>query len=305
MIVADFMRPDGRVFFKSEWGQIGDDWPCMSFTQVSVGNRIRRDYRSDRDVIIYVGTLGPETDDPDLRGRLISAVVVQPDQILQTQKMVPRDSWDRANAAHGNRWPNAFAVTRAANVPGPTYPSARELAPEAYKSLGRENRGTIAEVVGAERDAVMALEIMPLELALSPDVQAYLSLKAAVGSGVPKTINQEATRMARLVIDRVKASGAEVMSRNPMRTAPDFVALYEMFIRKWQVEQRGCCPLCGGALLAVATNAMLQASPDRRDSSNPAYSDENVDITHLACNLAKNKYGLEHFQEWVGVIRSA
>jgi hypothetical protein len=29
----------------------------------------------------------------------------------------------------------------------------------------------------------------------------------------------------------------------------------------------------------------------------------NVQVTHLACNLAKNQYGLEHFEEWVAALR--
>ena len=48
---------------------------------------------------------------------------------------------------------------------------------------------------------------------------------------------------------------------------------------------------------------MLQASPDRIDSENGAYDDENVQITHLACNLAKNQYGDDQFFEWLDTVR--
>lgn len=48
---------------------------------------------------------------------------------------------------------------------------------------------------------------------------------------------------------------------------------------------------------------MLQPSADRIDSANGACDDENVWITHLACNLAKNKYGTNDFEQWLAVIR--
>jgi len=45
------------------------------------------------------------------------------------------------------------------------------------------------------------------------------------------------------------------------------------------------------------TKKLLQVSPDRKDSKNPSYSDDNLQITHLACNLAKNDGSTEDFKE--------
>ena len=79
MQVAEMMKPNGRVFLKSEWGQISSDWPCVSFTKRSVGERLRRDFLAGRDVLIYVGTTDPEmTELPEHRSRLISAVAIEP-----------------------------------------------------------------------------------------------------------------------------------------------------------------------------------------------------------------------------------
>ena len=61
--------------------------------------------------------------------------------------------------------------------------------------------------------------------------------------------------------------------------------------------------LCGGNLVAGCSNKMLQPSADRVDSANGAYDDENVWITHLARNLAKNKYTLEDFSDWLSIVR--
>ena len=77
MRVADMMKPGGRVFLKSEWGQISDEWPCVSFTKRSVGDQLRREFVAGRDVLIYVGTTDPETTRlAEHRSRLISAVTI-------------------------------------------------------------------------------------------------------------------------------------------------------------------------------------------------------------------------------------
>lgn len=304
MILSDMMAPDGRVFLKSEWAQIGDGWPCLSFTKSSVFRRLRSEFRGGRDVLLYVGTSGQDTDDPDHRSRIISAVVVQPNQMLETRKIVPPQAYAQAMARFGvDRWPHAVAVVRAANFVGPPFPSARDLVPDAYRSLGAENRGQVAEVVGDERLAVLGLATTPLELHVSPDVAAYMALAQAVGQQTPKSVNAEATRMASLIRARV-AQGGELSTRmNPIRTAPAFSDLFALLVRKWQDDQRGACALCRGPLVAQTSNVMLQASADRIVSENPAYDDANVQITHLACNLAKNKWGAVHFEEWAAIIR--
>jgi hypothetical protein len=107
VLVADLMEPVGRVFLKSEFGPIGDRWPCFSFTRKLVGDRLRAEYRPGRDIVIYVGTTDPKmTENPDHRSRLISAVSVRPNQILDTHKIVPETQWQATVAQFGeDRWP--------------------------------------------------------------------------------------------------------------------------------------------------------------------------------------------------------
>lgn len=50
-------------------------------------------------------------------------------------------------------------------------------------------------------------------------------------------------------------------------------------------------------------NYLLQTSPDRTDSQDTAYSKENTRITHLGCNLAKNKVTLAEFEDSLAVVR--
>ena len=107
--------------------------------------------------------------------------------------------------------------------------------------------------------------------------------------------------MAANILNRVQAGGTERVSTNPIRmmNEPD---LHVMLGTKWQ-EQKGRCFLCGGPLQPSTTNYLLQASPDRTNSQNPTYSAGNTQITHLGCNLAKNKVTMDEFEDWLSIVR--
>jgi hypothetical protein len=63
------------------------------------------------------------------------------------------------------------------------------------------------------------------------------------------------------------------------------------------------CFLCNGPLATKSSNYLLQPSPDRLNSQDPAYSKANTSITHLGCNLAKNKWSVAEFEDWLAVVR--
>ncbi|MEH6691124.1 MAG: hypothetical protein V7774_08070 [Pseudorhizobium pelagicum] len=205
---------------------------------------------------------------------------------------------------NGARWPHSLAIVQAASILGPPFPSARDLAPKAYASFAEmENRGRFVEAIGGERDAVMGLEVTPLHLNLAPDVLAYLGLRASLHVDIPKSVKQESFRMATLIIDRVKRGGEVSVRTNPIRSAPNISELSALLTRLWQDRQGGDCALCGAPLHAATENSMMKASADRIDSTNGAYDESNVQITHLACNYAKNEWGLEDFEEWIAALR--
>lgn len=127
-------------------------------------------------MLIYVGTTNPETtEQPKHRSRLLSAVVIEPNQILETRKIVPAENWAASVEAQGDRWPYSMAVVHAADIVGPPYPHAHDVIPVAYRSLAEiANRGAVVEAVGVERDAVMSLQAHPLHLNLREGVVEYL-----------------------------------------------------------------------------------------------------------------------------------
>lgn len=307
MQIADMMLSAGRVFLKSEWAPVSDDWPALSFGRMSVGQQLSREFRPGRDVLVYVGTSGPDTKNPDHRSRLISAIVPEPNQILETRLIVPAESWAASVKGYGaHKWPHSLALVRAANIEGPPYPLARQVIPTAYSAFAvGAGRGGVVEATGSERAAVMALSVRELSLALTPDVRAYLQIRASVAVDLPRDVKQEATRMANLIIERVKSGGEQRVTVNPIRSAPLFTDLYVLLTHIWQQRQGRLCALCGALLLPGTKNRMMQASADRIDSTNGAYDDRNVQVTHLACNWAKNEYGLTEFDEWIGAIRGA
>jgi hypothetical protein len=297
MRVVDMMHEDGRVFLKSEWGQIGNDWPCVSFTKSSVGEFLRANFRPKRDILIYVGTTNAEmTENHDHRSRLISTVSIEPNQLLSTKKMIPADVWARSTAKWGDRWPHAMAVLNAANFFGPPFPYAREVIPSAYASLGQlTHRGGVAEVFSLERKALMGLAVQGVELTLHRDVIEYMHLRSGIDAGTDKYVNEEATRMANLIIERVKRGGEQSTRINPCRHAPNFFDLYNLILKKWQADQRGLCALCQGKLIATM-NPILQPSVDRKDSNNIAYDAENLQVTPSRVQSRKKQIWLRSFR---------
>jgi hypothetical protein len=197
-------------------------------------------------------------------------------------------------------WPYSFGVVRGWLCID--FPQADELAPEAYRSLGfRRNWGGVVEIVGSERDALYPLRIEWVDLpnrGVIREVTGKRNLVRTLQENRP--LNQAVTRMAQLIQDRI-GFGRISKRALPMRTLPPHVNLIELICSKIQ-EQGNLCALCHRALDLSASNRMLQCSPDRIDSSNPSYGAENLQITHLACNLAKNDSDPAEFEEWLQII---
>lgn len=109
-------------------------------------------------------------------------------------------------------------------------------------------------------------------------------------------IAAEIKRMAQLIRQRVAASGQEVRTKRPERLADAEVEA--LLSEAWG---DGRCALCNGNLALGGANPLLQPSPDRIDSQKPGYVAGNLQITHLACNLAKNDRSSAEFLEWLRI----
>ena len=146
-------------------------------------------------------------------------------------------------------------------------------------------------------------ESRPLDGTISPDTSSpEVESTSSRPNELATDIRRETYRMSMLIIERVKRGGEPGVRFNPLRSAPNLSDLDSLLSQKW-VEQNGQCALCRGPLVVGGSNKMLQPSADRTDSANGAYDDANVAITHLACNLAKNKYGMDEFEDWLSILR--
>lgn len=76
-----------------------------------------------------------------------------------------------------------------------------------------------------------------------------------------------------------------------------------MLMAKWN-EQGGVCALCGFDIPLRPSNRLLKMSRDRIDSADKAYDWHNVQITHLACNLAKSDATMDEWKEFLSVMRT-
>ena len=299
MLLVEAIPKDGRIWFKSEWGPASDDWPAVSFSKRSVGDYLRQNFRPGRDAIVYVGTSSPiTTADPRHRQRLLSAVSIEPQQLLETRDCVPIESWEEAQQNFRGRWWWSMPALAIWEIEG--FPSVYDVAPGTYRQLGlMSNRGNVVEVVGDERQAILRLPVHAV--AFERPKKAADFTKARTLLNLPMDIRAEIGRMAGGILGRVAASGSVRSSISPIRTMSE-TDIHIMLAGKWE-QQKGLCFLCQGPLLPGTKNFLLQASPDRIDSTDAAYSEVNTQITHLGCNLAKNKVSLSDFEDWLSVVR--
>ena len=299
MKLRDILRSDSRVFLKSEWGPASDDWPAVSFSKRAVGNKIRSVYVPGRDFIIYVGTSNAvNTKEAAHRSRLLSVATIDHRQEYRTWELIPKESWEEAQVEHADRWLYSFAISSAWDITD--LPLASAVLPLSYRQLGNPaNFGSIVEINASERDAILALNLEPVTLrkqpaALKGDARArYLD--------ADKSLKEEIYRMALRIAQRAGMSNMQTSRLNPQRDANPPYDTQQMLFNKWE-EQKGRCGLCQRPIPMPPATGLLQPSPDRIDSKNTSYRDDNVHITHLGCNYAKNKFDIDAFEDWLEVI---
>lgn len=299
MKLRDLIKAGGKVFLKSEWAPASASWPAVSFSKRTVGEFLQREFQPGRDAIVYVGTSNPlTTEDPQHRQRLLSVVSVEPNQILETRECIPAESWERAQRDFRGRWFWSFPALNIFDIEG--FPSAYDVIPKSYRLLGLiVNRGNVVEVEPDERESILEVGVVPVSFVRPTGASKFVAQRTLLN--LSQEIRSEIGRMVSGILNRVAGSGSEHMSVNPIRSH-DETNLHIMFGEKWE-EQKGLCFLCNGPLVPKSSNFLLQCSPDRINSQDAAYSRTNTCITHLGCNLAKNKCSVTEFEDWLAVVR--
>ena len=250
---------------------------------------------------MYAGTSNPErTEMPGHRQRLLSILIAEPGEPIATEKLVPWDSWQDALKKHDKAWPYSFGIRAAWGLPD--LQRASDVTPVAYRAMGiRSNWGGVAEILGDERTALLSLAVEWVELPNREVVQTTAAKRDRVREiRDNKPLSAALARLEALIKGRL-GPGRSVWTQAPARSLPTGVNLTFLLYDKLE-EQNNLCALCGKLMRLDTTKKLLQFSPDRIDSSNPSYGADNLQITHLACNLAKNDGTTEDFEEWLDLI---
>jgi hypothetical protein len=264
----------------------------VSFSKRSVGEFLQREFQPERDIIVYVGTGNPlTTQDPQHRQRLLSAVSIEPNQVVETREYIAAESWERTQEDFRGRWFWCFPALSIADIQG--FPSAYDVIPKSYRLLGQiVNRGNVVKVEPDERDPILELTAVPVSFVRPAGASKFVAQRKLLN--LSQEIRFEIGRMVAGILNRVAGSGAEHVTLNPIRTREE-TNLHIMFGEKWQ-EQEGRCFLCHGPLLSKTNNFLLQCSPDRTNSQDPSYSKANTSITMLS-NPISNVYRSVHVFE--------
>jgi hypothetical protein len=299
MVLGDVVAADGHIWLKSEWAPASEEWPAVSFSKRSVGERLQREFRPRRDILIYAGTGNPQfTEEPQHRKRLLSALSIEPMQLLETRTCIPAESWERAQRDFRGRWYWSMPALDIWDIED--LPLAHDVSPQSYSQLGLiVNRGSVVEVLTEEREALLQLRLRKVAFEPAPKARPFGNTRTFLN--LSREIRDEIARMAGGIRDRVVRGGTEQTRTSPVRTMSE-TDINIMLGVKWQ-EQNGLCFLCHGPLLPGTKNYLLQCSPDRIDSQDVAYNEANTRITHLGCNLAKNKVTIPDFEDWLMVVR--
>ncbi len=294
--VRDIIKPESRIFAKSEFGPVSDDWPALSFTHRTVAQKFALDYRRDRDFVIYVGTSNPKnTPNENHRQRLICLVSVERHE-LRTEEIVSEENWRFVVREHGARWEWSLPAFQAYSLT--EHPSAYDIMPQSYSKLGKlENLGRCVELSSEELGQLLDLSISPIELKLTERVKGLSALNTD-----NEELKKEINRLVNLILGSVERAGKERNGQYPPRKSLTQADLYILLNKIWN-EQGGRCALCGGMIPTETSNRLLQASSDRIDSENKAYDEGNIQLTHLGCNLAKNDVPMELWDEYLSMIR--
>lgn len=298
MKIRDIIQPDSRIYVKSEFGPMSNEWPALSFSQKETAKKFSNVFRRGKDFVISIGTSnGSNTKDPAHRQSILSVISAEPRTPLETKTIVPKDSWRYAVEEYGiGRWEWSLPVEKAFTVLN--YPKAHEVIPQTYRQLGNPKHfGRCVELSPAEMQSLLELVIEPVDIQLTQEAQAALDLNTT-----DESLKKEFSRLINLIITDIKRAGENRNGVYPPRRCPNISDLFQLLMQRWR-EQAGCCALCETPIPLEGTNFLLQMSRDRIDSENKSYDFSNLQITHLGCNLAKSEATTEQWNEYLQVVR--
>ncbi len=294
---SDLLVADSKLFAKSEFAPANEDWPALSFSSNKIAADFQKIYKRGKDFLIFVGTSNPDdTPEQAHRQNLLSVISIDPKRIISTKTIVSPVSWARAQAKYPDRWDVSLPILQAWEVIG--FPSAHEKLPATYiKFRNPGTRGHPIPIESSDIDSLRQLELQQTPLNLSKRI-----LENAFSSQDEDQLRKELSRLAEAIRADVNRAGSETNGSYPHRSAPNISDVYSSLLKKWR-STGGCCALCSQKINLKNKNKLLQMSRDRIDSSDKSYSDANLQITHLGCNLGKSDATTAEWKEFLSHLR--
>ena len=290
--IGDLLLPNSRVFLKSEYGPVSQDWPAASFSDVQYAKQLAAIMKADQDLILFSGTQSQPTPE-QYQGKLMCIFHVYPGPPIDSGLVV--DPAALAAFQGGDKKRFAFSLPTSVAWSLPELPSARKLLGETYSRIGLgTSRQSYVEVPRERIDRLRALLVQRIPIA-TPQLHE-------AGLLTPQNeLDRHLSQMLARLLARAQQSGAEQTREVPTR----IVELTKAQLRDMWDKQQGRCRLCGALIPLDTANPLLLPSADRLDNGNVHYSIENTQLTHRACNLGRNIGSVEQFNEWLDITRRA
>ncbi|OJY34369.1 MAG: hypothetical protein BGP06_02665 [Rhizobiales bacterium 65-9] len=298
MLLCDAVGFPGRVFARVEFGAPGVHWPALSFARHSALQDWLLRFHPQRDIVILVGADDPRHVRPcEDRGRLLSAIQIDHPLVTPTRDLVSPQELARERSLHGERRDLSLPLARAWRFVD--RPLARDAYPDmVQRFVAPHRRGAMIEVAASEAARLMR-EAVASDFARRPDIAARTDELLRCE---PER-DREFARAIRRIEGHVRKSGRLLSFRAGLRSMPNSAERLLKALRHRFVAQRGRCALCDRPIPSEPANPILQLSVDRIDNRNDAYSEDNIQITHLGCNRGRNNASLAHWSEYVALMR--
>lgn len=302
-ILRDILAPDAKIWAHPVWGPIGPKDRVRAFGKEQVARRLEREAQYDRDMILSIGVGTVKRSLPkELTGCLLDISTFVP-RVMRTEDIIGREQYQRwmvelAENADA-RWPWGVPVVRAWRIPA--HPHADDLLPGLRRERFVYHHPELmtTRLSTNEINRILDLTVEPIEFEVAITDESGLAAQKRAS----ERVRRWASSLAQAVAARCRGSRAGYVALRPGFETNE--SDLHLLIGKLIQDQKERCALCGGALdLSEAPNRLAQPSADRIDGSIKVYEQKNLQITHLACNLGKNKSSnndaLDFFRSWCG-----
>jgi hypothetical protein len=247
--LGDLLAADGKVFLKSEFAPISNEWPAVSFTNEAPARAFARSFDPVKDLVIFSGTQTKDTSS-EHRAKLLSAARLS-GGLVDSRLVVPLKNLNLFQGINASRYLWSIPATEAWEFVD--LPSARQVVGQKYKVLG----------LGLARQSGIQLSRGDLEdlrhLRIRPILLRVLQTDDLETPGLKESVNGQLVRILASLRSRAQQGGSLVTRIAPLRICKLKMADLEQMWR----SQGGKCNLCKGPLPDSGSNILLQVSADR------------------------------------------